>query len=110
MKTISEMGNVVYNYIWWGEKIKPFPWVSLKCQQNTFPGGKLSPTQVETLNSKESKILLLHHSSGILVSPNHCGGSNPEPPDKVPENSFILQDTYTHIIPIKMKTERYTNL
>ena len=49
-------------------------------------------------NPVQSIFVLLHHSSGILVSPNHRGGSNPEPPDKVLENSFLLQYTYIHIL------------
>ena len=58
------------------------------------------------LKLKESKNLLLLHSSGILVSPNHRGGSNPEPPDKVPENSFLLQYTYIHILYLKKWKQR----
>ena len=44
------------------------------------------------------KLLKHHHSSGrVLVSPNHLGGSNPDPPDKLSTTKFILQGTYIHI-------------
>ena len=66
MKTISEMGNVVYMA---RDKIKMFPWVSLKCQQNTFPGGKLSPTLAQKAVLIRPQHKFLHHM-GSHLSPS----------------------------------------
>ena len=153
--------------MWERDKIKLFPWVSLKCQQNTFPGGKLSPTlaqkavlirrwcrgrqiviiaksSAETIKlrtkEKNSNFMHLIQPSSIYIcrakETNASYDKLIQPTSRTltsffrytcltkplrtikskttwqSTKKFILITIYihTHIIPIKMKSERNTNL